>query len=62
MVAYRRPLLVAPRRAAPPPLPRARLVKYVESTPEPFAEGGKDGGTNPWTQQVVGGTQCCVVA
>jgi hypothetical protein len=26
------------------------------------AGGGKDGGTNPWTQQVVGGTQCCVVA
>ena len=54
--------LRANRRLVPPRSPRARrLVKYVESTPEPFAEGGKDGGPNPWTQQVVGGQQCCVV-
>ena len=52
------PLPPHPSRVSPPP---RRLVKYVESAPEPFAEGGKDG-PNPWTQQVVGAPQCCVVS
>jgi hypothetical protein len=53
----------APHRPSPATsrfLPR-RLVKYVESTPEPFAEGAKDG-PNPWTQKASGAPQCCSIA
>jgi len=48
---------------APRSIPRShprRLVKYVESTPEPFAEGAKDG-PNPWTQKASGAPTCCTV-
>ena len=65
----------APRRlTAPPLLPAAapvraspriprRLVKYVESTAEPFADGGKDGSTpNPWRESTVATGGCCAVS
>lgn len=50
---------LAPPRSHPRSHPR-RLVKYVESTPEPFAEGAKDG-PNPWTQKASGAPTCCAV-
>ena len=71
MTSLRAPLtqsLASPRLTRPPARPAARpparrLVKYVESTPEPFTEEGSNNleNPNPWTQQVVA-TACCVVS